>query len=89
MKHYAMSIRRSGAPLEYSSNMYEHLHMALIKMGYWISNKKNSLDHIMKHNQRLEALREKTSENDAYSSCTQKNATLEKVWCKKPFREYI
>jgi len=79
MKHCAMSIRRSGAPIEYSSNMYEHLHMALIKTGYRISNKKNFLDHIVKHNRRLEALRQKASENDAYSSCIRKNATLEKV----------
>ena len=67
MKHYASSIRRSGAPIEYSSNMYEHLHMAMIKTGYRMSNKRNFLDHIVKCNRRLEALRSNALEIDGYS----------------------
>lgn len=79
MKHYIHSIRRSRAPIEFNSNMYEHLHVSMIKMGYQISNKKNFLDHIVKYNWRLEALRENASEDDVYSRSIGKNATLQKV----------
>ena len=79
MKHYASSIRRSGAPVEYSTNMYEHLHIAIVKTGYRISNRKNFLDHIVKYNRRLEALRKDAMRNGAYSHSIGKNATLDKV----------
>lgn len=79
MIHYAGAIRRSGAPVEYNSNMYEHLHIAMVKTGYRISNKKNFLDHIVKYNRRLEALRNNASGNDGYSCPTGKNKILDKV----------
>jgi hypothetical protein len=81
MKHYAGAIRRSGAPVEYNSNMFEHLHIAMVKMGYRASNKKNFLDHIVKYNRRLEALRTSASEIDGCYRPIGKNTTLEKV-CK-------
>ena len=79
MKHYASSIRQSSALVEYSTNMYEHLHIAIVKTGYRISNRKNFLDHIMKYNRRLEALRKDAMRNGAYSRSIGKNATLDKV----------
>jgi len=79
MKHYATSIKRSGAPVEYSTNMYEHLHIAIVKTGYRISNRKKFLDHIIKHNRRLKALRMDAMRNGAYSRSIGKNATLDKV----------
>lgn len=83
MKHYASSIRQSGAPIEYSSNMYKHLYMAMIKTEYQMSKKINFLNHIVKCNRRLEALRSNASEIDGYSCFFGKNATLEKVCSKK------
>jgi hypothetical protein len=79
MKHYAATIKRSGAPVEYSTNMYEHLHIAIVKTGYRISNKKNFLDHIVKYNRRLEALRKDAVINGAYSRSIGTNSTLDKV----------
>ena len=40
MKHYMFKICCSGAPIEYNANMYEHLHVALVKTAYKASNKK-------------------------------------------------
>ena len=79
MKHYASSIRRSGAPIEYNSNMYEHLHIAMVKIGYRINNKKNFLDHIVKCNRRLEALRNNASMDDVYSHPIGTSGALDKV----------
>ena len=59
--------------------MYEHLHIAIVKTGYRISNKKNFLDHVVKYNRRLEALRKDAMRNGAYSCSIEKNATLDKV----------
>ena len=83
MKYYASSIWQFGAPIEYSSNMYEHLHIAMIKMGYQMSNKRNFLHHIVKCNRRIESLRSNESEIDGYSCFFGENATLEKVCSKK------
>lgn len=79
MKHYSSSIRRSGAPVEYSSNMYENLHIALVKTAYRASNKKQFLDYIVKYNRRLEALRTSALEKDGYSPPVGKNTVLEMV----------
>jgi hypothetical protein len=81
MKHYAGAIRPSRAPVEYNSNMFEHLHIAMVKTGYRTSNKKNFLDHIVKCNQRLEALRNNASKIDGCYRPIGKNTTLDKV-CK-------
>jgi hypothetical protein len=34
MTHYVDSIRQVGSPFEYSANMYEHLHIVLLKQAY-------------------------------------------------------
>ncbi len=34
MSHYVDSICRFGAPFEYSANLYEHLHITLMKATY-------------------------------------------------------
>ena len=83
MKHYASFVWQFGAPIEYSSNIYEHLYMAMIKTGYRMSNKRNFLDHIIKCNWRLEALHLNALEIDGYSCFSEKNARLEKVCSKK------
>ena len=59
--------------------MYEHLHIAIVKTGYRISNRKNFLNHIVKYNRRLEALRNNAMRNGANSCSIGKNATLDKV----------
>jgi len=67
MKHYLSSICCSRAPIEYSSNMYKNLYIAMVKIVYWASNKKQFLDFIVKYNRRLEALQMSTLEKDGYS----------------------
>ena len=79
MKHYMSTIRRSGAPIEYSANMYEHLHVALVKTTYRASNKKQFLEFIVKYNRRLEALRRSALEKDGYSPPVGKNTALDMV----------
>ena len=79
MIHYSSSIRRSGAPIEYTSNMYEHLHIALMKIPYRASNKRDYIDYIVKHNRRLEALRRGATDKDGYSPPIGKNTTLDMV----------
>lgn len=78
MKHYAGAICWSKTLVEYNSNMFEHLHIAMVKTGYRTSNKKNFLDHIVKYNQRLEALRTSASEIDGCYHSIGKNTTLER-----------
>jgi len=79
MKHYTPSIRQSRALVKYNSNMYEHLHMAMMKTGYRMSNKRNFLDHIVKCNRRLKVLRSNALDSDGYACLSVKNLALEKV----------
>jgi len=59
IKHYASSIRSFGALVEYNTDMYEHLHIAILKTSYRISNRKFLFDHIVKYNRGLETLTHK------------------------------
>lgn len=79
MSHYSKAIRRSGAAFEYSSNMYEHLHIALMKTAYRSSNKKDYLSYIVKHNRRLQALREKAIGREGFLPPEGKNTPLIQV----------
>jgi len=66
MIHYLTSIRCCGTLVEYSVNMYEHLHVALMKIPYHASNKRVYIEYIIKHNRRLEALRRNAVEIDGF-----------------------
>jgi len=57
MSHFNDCIRRSGLHWEYSTNMYEQMHITLMKAGYRASNKRQATPQIARHNQRLSALR--------------------------------
>ena len=72
MKHFMSIIRRSEAPIEYSANMYEHLHVALVKIAYRASNKKQFLEFIMKYNRRLEFIMKYIREGWIFSSSWKK-----------------
>lgn len=50
MTHYSSSIYWLEALVEYTSNMYDHLHIALMKIPYRASNKKDYIGFIVKHN---------------------------------------
>ena len=57
MNHFSQCIKRSGLPWEYSTDMYEQFHIALMKATYRSSNKRNATPQIVRHNQRLQSLR--------------------------------
>ncbi|GJP48656.1 hypothetical protein CLOM_g7942 [Closterium sp. NIES-68] len=42
MLHVADDIRRGGIPVHYCSDLYEHIHIALVKRPYRASNKRNA-----------------------------------------------
>ena len=79
MKIFLSTICCSRAPIEYSANMYEHLHVALVKRAYKASNKNQFFEFIVKYNRRLDALRRSGLENDGYSPLVGKNTTLDMV----------
>ncbi len=79
MIHYSTSIHRSGAPVEYSANMYEHLHIALMKIPYRASNKREYIEYIIKHYRRLEALRRNAVEIEGFLPPIGNNKALDKV----------
>ena len=87
MVHYAPSIRRSGAPIEYSSNLYEHLHIAIMKIPYRVSNKREYIEYIVKYNRRLEALRRATARREEFLPSIGKNTALDMVSFFHTFRE--
>jgi hypothetical protein len=68
--HYKFAICRSGSPFESSSNMYKHLHIVLMKIAYWTSNRRTNdyVDYIVKHNKRL--LRANADINKRYAQPT-------------------
>ncbi|KAG0595978.1 hypothetical protein M758_UG213700 [Ceratodon purpureus] len=57
MGHFSHCIQRSGLPWEYSTDMYEQFHIALMKSGYRSSNKRAATQQIIRHNKRLQSLR--------------------------------
>jgi hypothetical protein len=65
MDHFSPSIKRAGLPWEYSSNMFEHMHIALMKRAYRSSNRRKANKQMVTYNRRLEALR--VAENDVES----------------------
>lgn len=64
VNHYSACIRRSGTPIEYSANIYEQLHIQLMKLAYRASNKRNSTEQIINHNRRLENVRRIDDDSD-------------------------
>jgi hypothetical protein len=52
-------------PWEYNSNMFEHMHIALMKRAYRSSNRRKANKQMVTYNRRLEALR--VAENDVES----------------------
>jgi len=79
MSHFSDVIRRSGTPFEYSSNLYEHLHIALMKAAYRRSNRKDYINYIVKHNRRLQALRKNAQEREGFAPTTEKTTALDLV----------
>ncbi len=57
MNHFTQCIKRSGLPWEYSTDMYEQFHIALMKTAYRSSNRRNATPFIVRHNKRLQSLR--------------------------------
>ncbi|CAM6089392.1 unnamed protein product [Calypogeia fissa] len=64
MSHLSESIRRSGMPWEYSTNMYEQLHISLMKNAYRGSNRRAFNPQIVAYHVRLKAIREKMHDQD-------------------------
>ena len=79
MSHFSDAIRRSGTPFEYNSNLYEHLHIALMKSAYRRSNKKDYINYIVKHNRRLQALRKNAQEREGFAPIVEKTTDLDLV----------
>jgi len=56
MSHFNDYICQSGLPWEYSTNIYEQMHITLMKAQHRASNKRQATPQIARHNQRLGAL---------------------------------
>ena len=76
MYYYRNSIIYSSTPFEYSSNIYEHMHIALMKQAYRSSNKRDFENCIIELNRRLQALQGNTSGNEDFER--QKNTVVVK-----------
>ena len=57
ISHLTDCIWRSGVPKHYSANLYEHMHIQLLKIGYRASNRRDSIEWVIFHHRRLCALR--------------------------------
>lgn len=79
MNHLSDSIRRSGLPCEYSTNLYEHLHILLMKIPYRASNKKDFAKQMTRHHQRLLAIGRKTSTFTEVEVSHDRETALDKV----------
>jgi hypothetical protein len=83
MLHFSPSLRRSGSPFEYSTNMYEHLHINLMKKSYRASNRRDFTGHILKRNSLLQAYRRKFGELESFeSSASERVTALDEVYMK-------
>lgn len=79
MSHYRTAIIRSGSPFEFSSNLYENLHIALMKRAYRASNKRDFQKFIIKYNRRLQALRTNVQGMDGFEKPKKINSPLNEV----------
>jgi hypothetical protein len=53
VSHYPDCIWRSGVPSHYSANLYESLHIQLLKIGYRSSNRREAMEQVVLHHQKL------------------------------------
>lgn len=79
MSHLSDSIRRSGIPCEYSTNLYEHLYILLMKVPYRASNKKDFAQQMTRHHQRLLAISRKTTSSSEIGHSVERETALDKV----------
>jgi hypothetical protein len=79
MTHYVDFIPRVGSPFEYNANMYEQLHIVLLKQAYRGSNHQDYMGHIAKHNLRLQTLRRVAGNMDGFEAPLERVTTLDKV----------
>jgi hypothetical protein len=79
MNHYVDSIHRSNSPFEYSTNLYEHLHIMLMKAKYRGNNRSNFSKQIVKHNKRLQVLRRMTKETECFEASVKEITKLDQV----------
>lgn len=79
MSHLSEAIRRSGVPCEYSTNMYEHLHIMLMKVPYRASNKKNFARQMTRHHERLLAIGRKANTSMVDDRGPERETALDKV----------
>jgi hypothetical protein len=88
MLYYNLSIHRSSVPHEYSSNMYEQLHIALMKIAYRRSNKKGWQSYIVKHYRRLQALRKRTIGREGFELPEHRDMPLTMVCTNLTFNSF-
>ncbi len=79
MTYYVESIHQAGYPFEYSANMYEHLHIVLLKQAYWGNNHWDYMGHIAKHNLRLQTLWKVAKNMDGFEAPLEWVIPLDKV----------
>ena len=80
MNHFTSCIKRSGLPWEYSTDLYEQFHIALMKTAYRSSNKRQATPQIVRHNKRLQSLRRATKQIEGLESRKKAvNTPLKKV----------
>jgi Plavaka transposase len=56
LKHYPEAIRRAGVPAEYCADLWESLHIGLVKMPFKGGNNRNCTSHILKMSIRRELM---------------------------------
>jgi len=83
MSHFSDAIQRSGLPFEYSSNLYEYLHIALMKATYKCNNQNEYINYIVKHNRRLQVLWKNAQEREGFAPIVEKT-TIQDLVCSRP-----
>jgi hypothetical protein len=89
MMHYVDSIHWTKSPFQYSVNIYEHLHIVLLKQAYRGSNCQDYMGHIAKHNLWLQTLRRVAGNVDGFEAPLEHVTTLDKVKSQMSNKCYI
>ena len=79
MHHFNDAIRHSGSPFEYSTNIYEHLYINLMKSTYQPNNRHDYTGQILKHLSQLQSYWRKVGEVEAFESTIEKVTALDQV----------
>jgi hypothetical protein len=73
--HYSDCITRGGVTIQYNANLYEHLHINIVKRPWRCSNKRDATGQVAAHwsrGQLLHSLEDSTGDRSSYMTAMDK-----------------